>query len=172
MCSGSDLFLALLSVLFPPIGVWIKRGICTADSLINIALCCLGYLPGLLHAWYIISVYPEPDYTSIPQDQEGQYTVWYVSSGGPAPHGQPQYGNQQQGGRTYGTLRTPSGGQFVGQQSGTTNSFKAPKPQRQSGGERQGEQGQNAAGSSQRPDETPPSYQDVIQADNKIQSSD
>jgi hypothetical protein len=31
--------------------VWIKRGICTADSLINIALCCLGYIPGLLHAW-------------------------------------------------------------------------------------------------------------------------
>jgi hypothetical protein len=31
--------------------VWIKRGICSADSFINIALCCLGWLPGLLHAW-------------------------------------------------------------------------------------------------------------------------
>jgi uncharacterized membrane protein YqaE (UPF0057 family) len=31
--------------------VWVKRGICSADSFINIALCCLGYLPGLIHAW-------------------------------------------------------------------------------------------------------------------------
>ena len=70
MCDGPDFFLCILSILFPPIGgmsqptrhqhqdldahqftVWIKRGICSADSLINIALCCLGYIPGLLHAW-------------------------------------------------------------------------------------------------------------------------
>ncbi|KAF8445474.1 hypothetical protein BGX38DRAFT_1194741 [Terfezia claveryi] len=43
MCS-TDSFLALLAVLFPPLAVWVKRGICSADSLINFALCCLGYV--------------------------------------------------------------------------------------------------------------------------------
>lgn len=38
MC-GSDIFLGLIAVLFPPLAVWVKRGICSADSLINIALC-------------------------------------------------------------------------------------------------------------------------------------
>lgn len=42
--------------------VWVKCGICSADSVINILLCVLGYVPGLLHAWYIIAKYPEPDY--------------------------------------------------------------------------------------------------------------
>jgi len=58
MCTA-DFFLAFLAILFPPLSVWIKRGICSADSLINIALCMLGYLPGLIHAWYIIAKYPE-----------------------------------------------------------------------------------------------------------------
>lgn len=38
MC-GSDIFLGLVAILFPPLAVWVKRGICSADSLINIALC-------------------------------------------------------------------------------------------------------------------------------------
>ncbi len=60
MCT-SDLPLALLAILFPPIAVWIKCGICTADSLINIALCCLGFVPGLIHAWYVMLLFaPSP----------------------------------------------------------------------------------------------------------------
>ncbi|KAL2121079.1 hypothetical protein VTJ04DRAFT_5106 [Mycothermus thermophilus] len=59
MCS-TDCFLALLAVLFPPLPVWVKRGICSADSIINILLLILGYIPGLLHAWYIIAKYPDP----------------------------------------------------------------------------------------------------------------
>ncbi len=39
MC-GSDIFLGLIAILFPPLAVWVKRGICSGDSLINIALCC------------------------------------------------------------------------------------------------------------------------------------
>lgn len=54
----SDIVLVILSVLFPPLPVWIRRGICTGDSLINILLCVLGYLPGLIHSWYIIAKYP------------------------------------------------------------------------------------------------------------------
>lgn len=49
MC-GSDICLGIIAILFPPFAVWVKRGLCSADSLINIALCILGFLPGLLHA--------------------------------------------------------------------------------------------------------------------------
>lgn len=55
MCG--DLILVIISVFFPPLSVWIKRGLCSADGFINIALCMLGYLPGLIHSWYIISKY-------------------------------------------------------------------------------------------------------------------
>ncbi len=67
MCT-SDVCLALLAILFPPIAVWIKCGICTADSLINIALCCLGFVPGLIHAWYaLLSPSPlSPSHISAP----------------------------------------------------------------------------------------------------------
>lgn len=59
-CNGfiSDIFLVVLSVLFPPLPVWIRRGICSCDSVINICLFLLGYFPGLIHSWYIIAKYP------------------------------------------------------------------------------------------------------------------
>lgn len=54
----SDCCLVLISVLFPPLPVWIRRGFCSCDSLINVLLCLLGYVPGLIHSWYIIAKYP------------------------------------------------------------------------------------------------------------------
>lgn len=50
--------------------VWVKRGICSADSLINIALCCLGYLPGLFHAWVIIL---SPEHPPLPNGVDVPY---------------------------------------------------------------------------------------------------
>ncbi|KAK7205554.1 hypothetical protein BZA70DRAFT_267384 [Myxozyma melibiosi] len=70
-CFSADVFLVLLAILFPPLPVWIKRGICSADSLINIALCMLGFLPGLLHSWYIIARFPEEPFID-PRDLEAQ----------------------------------------------------------------------------------------------------
>lgn len=66
-CPGcvSDIFLVCLLVLFPPLPVWIRRGLCLQDSLINILLCCLGYFPGLIHAWYIIAKYPPYEETKV-----------------------------------------------------------------------------------------------------------
>lgn len=64
MCCGglceclSDICLIIISVLFPPLPVWIRRGICSGDSLISILLCFLGYFPGLIYSWYIIAKYP------------------------------------------------------------------------------------------------------------------
>ncbi|KAK9383098.1 uncharacterized protein V2V93DRAFT_120636 [Kockiozyma suomiensis] len=73
-CFSADVFLVLLAILFPPLPVWIKRGICSADSLINIALCMLGFIPGLLHSWYIIARFPEEPFFD-PNDLEAQEFV-------------------------------------------------------------------------------------------------
>ncbi|KAI0797686.1 hypothetical protein C8Q75DRAFT_801613 [Abortiporus biennis] len=44
------------AVIFPPVGVFLERG-CGADLLINILLTLLGYIPGIIHALYIILKY-------------------------------------------------------------------------------------------------------------------
>merc|ERR1712093_955466 len=80
MCSA-DIFLGLIAILFPPLAVWVKCGICSADSLINICLCMLGFIPGLLHAWYIIAKHPEHDYDSVPNDAESGRVTYIIVDG-------------------------------------------------------------------------------------------
>lgn len=127
--------------------VWIKSGICTADSIINILLCVLGYIPGLLHAWYIISLYPEPsdyEYETVPQDQgeDGRVTYYYVN------HRQSSGDLRQQS--------TPQGQQQPQRNYGTTPATEAP-PQQQSG------EGSSQGG-------VPPSYEQAIKGDHKVQT--
>ncbi|KAI9705473.1 MAG: hypothetical protein M1836_006228 [Candelina mexicana] len=156
MCS-SDIFLGLIAILFPPIAVWIKRGVCSADSLINLALCCLGFIPGLLHAWYIIAAYPESDYDSIPQNaqdpENGTVTYYYVNQPGQgvAP--------QQQQQRGYGTNEGMQGQQPAG---GGAQS----KPQQQH------PQQQNYTPSAGPSAIVPPSYEQAVRGDNKVQSQE
>ncbi|CAG8493565.1 33_t:CDS:2 [Paraglomus occultum] len=52
----SDIFKFFFAVIFPPLGVLMEVG-CTIDLLINIALTILGYIPGIVHAFYIILRY-------------------------------------------------------------------------------------------------------------------
>ena len=121
--------------------VWIKRGICSADSLINIGLCCLGFLPGLVHAWYIIAKYPDLEYSALEQDPEGAHvTYYYVDRRGAdgsqrlqQPHSQPQHG--------YGT-NTPM-----------------PAPQNTNG------EGRSGGG-------VPPSYEQAVRGDHKVQTNE
>jgi len=144
MC-GSDIFLGIVAILFPPIAVWVKRGVCSGDSFINIALCCLGILPGLLHAWYIISVYPEPTYDQVAQEdpEGGRVTYYYVQQGQGAPAA-----GAQQGNRSYGTVAPP-----------------------QQGGSRQYRQEDAmGGGSSAKPDGVPPTYAEAVKGDHKVQS--
>ncbi|CAO1613862.1 unnamed protein product [Jaminaea pallidilutea] len=56
--SGSDILLYFLAIFIPPIPVAIKRG-CHADTWINIALTLLAWLPGVIHAFWIIGKYPD-----------------------------------------------------------------------------------------------------------------
>ncbi|EGY16824.1 Plasma membrane proteolipid 3 like protein [Verticillium longisporum] len=153
MCSA-DIFLGFLAVLFPPLPVWVKRGICSADSIINILLCVLGFIPGLIHAWYIIVQYPEPasEYDSLPQhDREGgRVTYVFVHGDGRQPQqqarphkGQPQP-QQNHNNLSYGTAGNSS---------------------------QQQQHGNGGEGSSD--GAAPPSYAAVVaQGDNKVQTHD
>jgi uncharacterized membrane protein YqaE (UPF0057 family) len=48
-----DVIRIILSVIIPPLGVFLKVGI-GVQFWINILLTLLGYIPGVLHALYII----------------------------------------------------------------------------------------------------------------------
>ncbi|KAI8078729.1 plasma membrane proteolipid 3 [Halteromyces radiatus] len=54
--TASDICKIICAVILPPLGVFFERG-CNCDLLINIALTCLGYIPGIIHALYIILKY-------------------------------------------------------------------------------------------------------------------
>ncbi|RPB28753.1 plasma membrane proteolipid 3 [Terfezia boudieri ATCC MYA-4762] len=54
--TGSDICKIILAIILPPLGVFLEKG-CGSDLLINICLTILGYLPGIIHALYIIFKY-------------------------------------------------------------------------------------------------------------------
>ncbi|KAI4132954.1 MAG: hypothetical protein LQ338_000421 [Usnochroma carphineum] len=186
MCCGADILLALLAVLFPPLPVWIKTGLCSLDSLINLLLCMLGFVPGLLHAWYIIAKvhassqiltshgfcveaniksneqYPDPsasEYEDLESAQGGQHvTYYYVSDNRNSNSQGDSVGPQQQRQQYpgYGTVQ----GMRVPPQPQPQQSKSQPQAQGQ--GEQVGE------GSSQ--GQLPPSYEQAIAGDNKVQT--
>ncbi len=49
-----DLIRIILSVIIPPLGVFLKVGL-GKHFWINIVLTLLGYIPGLVHAVYIVA---------------------------------------------------------------------------------------------------------------------
>ncbi|MFP4132757.1 MAG: YqaE/Pmp3 family membrane protein [Halothece sp.] len=50
----ADLIRIILSVIIPPLGVFLQVGI-GIDFWINIVLTLLGYIPGLIHAIWVIA---------------------------------------------------------------------------------------------------------------------
>jgi uncharacterized membrane protein YqaE (UPF0057 family) len=169
--SCGDIFLGLIAILFPPIAVWIKSGICSCDSLINILLCMLGYLPGLLHAWYIIAIHPEPnlDYEAIP-DAESQRVTYYYIHTAPAPRPNVTYGSVQ--GQAQGPPAPPAKPQKQSQRNGNTGSSggdgnsSRPVPPVQSHAEGP------SVGAGSHEAGAPPSYSEVVKGDHKIQTTD
>ncbi|KAI1274187.1 hypothetical protein F5Y07DRAFT_223055 [Xylaria sp. FL0933] len=162
MC-GPDLFLGVIAILFPPLAVWVKCGLCSADSVINLLLCCLGYIPGLLHAWYIIAKFPDADdYERVPQDYEHGYSnsggaggerVTYVIV--PAPQAHPNNAQPHQQQAKHGQQPANYG----------TASSSRPSHQDQAGGSSSG-------GGDDNHDRAPPTYAEAVKGDNKIQSDD
>ncbi|WP_036478317.1 YqaE/Pmp3 family membrane protein [Myxosarcina sp. GI1] len=49
-----DIVRIILAIIFPPLGVFLQVGIGT-DLLLNILLTLLGYIPGIIHAVWIIA---------------------------------------------------------------------------------------------------------------------
>jgi len=49
-----DVIRIILSILFPPLGVFLQVGV-GPQFWINILLTLLGYIPGIVHAVYIIA---------------------------------------------------------------------------------------------------------------------
>jgi uncharacterized membrane protein YqaE (UPF0057 family) len=54
-----DILLLLLALILPPIPVLIKVG-CAGHFWLNVLLTILGYLPGVIHAWWLIITRSEP----------------------------------------------------------------------------------------------------------------
>ncbi|KAF4995531.1 plasma membrane proteolipid 3 [Fusarium heterosporum] len=87
----SGVLLVLITIFFPPVGVWMISG-CGMDLFINICLTLLGFLPGHIHAFYLEYVY----YDRREQAREGRLAT------GPAPGVYSD--NVQTGGQGYGTI--------------------------------------------------------------------
>ncbi|KAF8970457.1 hypothetical protein BDZ97DRAFT_1652593 [Flammula alnicola] len=87
MVRSSDVILILVAILFPPAAAGIVTG-CSCDLLINILLTILGYIPGHIHAFWLIykKMQAEERYGNggFIYIGNGQYQPLYVSDG-PAP---------------------------------------------------------------------------------------
>ncbi|KAF8882176.1 hypothetical protein CPB84DRAFT_1686815 [Gymnopilus junonius] len=53
MVRSSDVLLIIVAILFPPAAAAFVTG-CSCDLLINILLTILGYIPGHIHAFWLI----------------------------------------------------------------------------------------------------------------------
>lgn len=51
---SSKIIAYIIAIILPPLSVLMTRGV-GMDLLINIVLCIFGYIPGMLHAAYIVS---------------------------------------------------------------------------------------------------------------------
>lgn len=43
----------IFAIIFPPVGVFMERGV-SGTLFLNILLTILGYIPGIIHALYVI----------------------------------------------------------------------------------------------------------------------
>jgi uncharacterized membrane protein YqaE (UPF0057 family) len=51
--TGSDIFKILFAILLPPLGVFLEVGL-KGHFWLSILLTLLGYIPGIIHALYVI----------------------------------------------------------------------------------------------------------------------
>ncbi|KAG9240916.1 plasma membrane proteolipid 3 [Calycina marina] len=96
MAVPSTILLVLITILMPPVGVWMIAG-CGPDFFINVCLTLLGYFPGHIHAFYLEYVY----YDRREQAREGRFTA----ARAPGVYSE----RVQSGGQGYGTIVQPAG---------------------------------------------------------------
>ncbi len=54
--TGTDIFKVILAILLPPVGVFMEVGF-KGHFWLNVLLTLLGYIPGIIHALYVIMKY-------------------------------------------------------------------------------------------------------------------
>ncbi|MFH4981986.1 hypothetical protein AB6A40_008695 [Gnathostoma spinigerum] len=57
-CTCGDILKLLIAIILPPLGVFLEKG-CGLQLLINIVLTILGYVPGVIHAIWVIFYYSD-----------------------------------------------------------------------------------------------------------------
>lgn len=128
----------------------------------------LGWLPAVIHSWYIISRNPERDYDyeALPDSEGGaqRVTTYYYIRHEPSRR---DYGTQQQDGQGQNrpappppNSQTKPAVKNTGRQAGSSSSAPPVSIEGPSVG----------AGTDQ--EGAPPAYADVVRGDNKIQSQD
>lgn len=50
----NKLVLIIIAIIFPPVAVFVKKGM-GKDLIINIVLCLMLFLPGLVHALWVVT---------------------------------------------------------------------------------------------------------------------
>lgn len=50
----NKLVLIIIAIIFPPVAVFLKKGV-GKDLVINIVLCLLMFVPGLVHALWLVT---------------------------------------------------------------------------------------------------------------------
>jgi len=97
---GSDVLLIIVAIIFPPAAAAFITG-CSCDLLINILLTVLGYIPGHIHAFWLIykKIKAEERYGRGGYQYAGNGTYQPIAGGGyvggpgvPPPQPVPQYG--------------------------------------------------------------------------------
>ena len=58
-----DILRIVLAIILPPLGVFLQVGL-TKHFWINILLTILGYVPGLVHAVWVIATFPRKEWSS------------------------------------------------------------------------------------------------------------
>ncbi|KAL9104623.1 MAG: hypothetical protein Q9187_008880, partial [Circinaria calcarea] len=145
------------------------RSLCSFDSLLNLLLCMLGYLPGLLHAWYIIAKYPDP-YSDEEFGGDGIGEAEYQRESG--------YRGQERVTRYYvARVPVPASAPAGGQGYGTTGTTGTTTTTGTGEGRQVQQQGssrvEGQAGRREEEEEgVPPSYQEAVAGDHKVQTRD
>jgi len=127
-------------------------------------------IPGLIHAWYIIAKFPEPDYEyePVPRDRgEGGGNVTYVfvrADDRQRRQGQPKL----QSGMNYGTAGAPGNNDNSNNNGASSSSAPPPPQQRQQGQTPSPDNGEGPSDGGP----APPSYAQVVAGDHKVQSQE
>lgn len=105
-CTVSDLILYVIAFFFPPVAVLLRSGICSSDLLLNVLLTLLGFVPGMIHAFYYITI-------TSPLRRDAEYVYFYQQgwadnerqAGASGSRGGPQ--QQPPINEGYGAIQTP-----------------------------------------------------------------